>query len=555
MSDRDALLAAIIAHPDDDTPRLMYADWLDEHAPDATPSPAAGPSARAEYIRVQCRLAQHPFDYPDYPELLEREQDLADWLKAHTPEKESRPNVPEAFDWFGSFDSIADDGSEHAAYRRGFPWVVEYGEWDDEPDDNIATITKNLPAVFARSTVRALDLEDAYGSEIAGIMAHPCVSGLRGFYLGDVDYNDEADALGVIATSEHLTGLRHLRLDTSVDTGSLKKLAKATHLNTLESFAFDFPSTAELKVLGAARWFRNLRSLRLWMDDRDALKVLAELPPMPNLVALSFRGSTAPTATAMRRFAASDSFPQLARLEFESVRLGPDLVALLAAGTWPLRHLRFDSVPVKKGGAEALAGAAFAPTLRVLELIHCEITAGGVAALANSEALAGLRHLHLPTNPIGAGGLLALVRSKHLRELRSLHLSNCNMTNAPLDAATLLNFLAALELPELRHLKLDRLPVCIRGARALAANGTFANLTRLGLSECGLREAGARAVVESGAFPNLTWVNLSENAAGKGVSKLADPRTFPRLGYADVSRNRVPKSPLWRLAKRPGVEV
>ena len=31
MSDEDALLAAIIAAPDDDTPRLVYADWLDEH--------------------------------------------------------------------------------------------------------------------------------------------------------------------------------------------------------------------------------------------------------------------------------------------------------------------------------------------------------------------------------------------------------------------------------------------------------------------------------------------------------------------------------------------
>jgi len=31
MSDRVALLAAICAAPDDDTPRLVFADWLDEH--------------------------------------------------------------------------------------------------------------------------------------------------------------------------------------------------------------------------------------------------------------------------------------------------------------------------------------------------------------------------------------------------------------------------------------------------------------------------------------------------------------------------------------------
>ena len=28
MTDRDALYAAVLAAPDDDTPRLVYADWL-----------------------------------------------------------------------------------------------------------------------------------------------------------------------------------------------------------------------------------------------------------------------------------------------------------------------------------------------------------------------------------------------------------------------------------------------------------------------------------------------------------------------------------------------
>jgi uncharacterized protein (TIGR02996 family) len=32
MTEREALLAAVIASPDDDLPRLAYADWLDEHA-------------------------------------------------------------------------------------------------------------------------------------------------------------------------------------------------------------------------------------------------------------------------------------------------------------------------------------------------------------------------------------------------------------------------------------------------------------------------------------------------------------------------------------------
>lgn len=45
-----AFLATIIERPDDDLPRLLYADWLEEH----------GQIERAEFIRVQCELANPP---------------------------------------------------------------------------------------------------------------------------------------------------------------------------------------------------------------------------------------------------------------------------------------------------------------------------------------------------------------------------------------------------------------------------------------------------------------------------------------------------------------
>jgi uncharacterized protein (TIGR02996 family) len=49
-TDRDALLAAILAAPADDAPRLVYADWLDEH----------GEGDRAEFIRLGCFLSHNP---------------------------------------------------------------------------------------------------------------------------------------------------------------------------------------------------------------------------------------------------------------------------------------------------------------------------------------------------------------------------------------------------------------------------------------------------------------------------------------------------------------
>jgi uncharacterized protein (TIGR02996 family) len=51
MNEREAFLLAICENPDDDTPRLVFADWLQEH----------GDEARAEFIRVQIELARKEY--------------------------------------------------------------------------------------------------------------------------------------------------------------------------------------------------------------------------------------------------------------------------------------------------------------------------------------------------------------------------------------------------------------------------------------------------------------------------------------------------------------
>ncbi len=66
MTDEEALLQAVIADPDDDAPRLIYADWLDEH----------GQGERAEFIRVQIALAGMPLNDERRPELRRIERRL-----------------------------------------------------------------------------------------------------------------------------------------------------------------------------------------------------------------------------------------------------------------------------------------------------------------------------------------------------------------------------------------------------------------------------------------------------------------------------------------------
>ncbi len=54
MDVQAAILTAVADRPADDTPRLAYADWLDDHAGDL-PDPGAA-RVRAEFIRVQCEV-------------------------------------------------------------------------------------------------------------------------------------------------------------------------------------------------------------------------------------------------------------------------------------------------------------------------------------------------------------------------------------------------------------------------------------------------------------------------------------------------------------------
>src|SRR4051812_36025319 len=75
MSDRHALIEAIREHPEDDTPRLILADWFEEN----------GQSARGEFIRVQCELARAEPADPRRRELRLRQLHLLaeherDWL-------------------------------------------------------------------------------------------------------------------------------------------------------------------------------------------------------------------------------------------------------------------------------------------------------------------------------------------------------------------------------------------------------------------------------------------------------------------------------------------
>jgi uncharacterized protein (TIGR02996 family) len=92
MSIDDEFIQTIIASPDDDTPRLVYADWLDEQA-----------DPRGEFIRIQIELAKMAHDDPRRWDLELRQGRLMRWYGWQW--------------WFMPFDP----SSVRPTFRRGFP--------------------------------------------------------------------------------------------------------------------------------------------------------------------------------------------------------------------------------------------------------------------------------------------------------------------------------------------------------------------------------------------------------------------------------------------------
>lgn len=200
MSDEDALIAAIIANPDEDTPRLVYADWLEEH----------GDAGRGEFIRLQCRNAARDPDQYD-PTDEEREAVLEDenrgrWL-AGAPQ----------FPW------------AHWHFRRGFPESLEvpadlflerYTSFARFPWLRAVCLTAChhlLAADFANRDWNPnwveLELHGYDGDSPVGRTAgaFASTSQARQLYnLWFLDYVFDPEAVEALAASPHLVGLRVL---------------------------------------------------------------------------------------------------------------------------------------------------------------------------------------------------------------------------------------------------------------------------------------------------------------------------------------------------------
>jgi uncharacterized protein (TIGR02996 family) len=115
MAHHEGFLQDIIGHPAEDAPRLIYADWLEEH----------GQAERGEFIRVQCALVAPPWR-------VGRVYDDPAWLRLYGRERELLNDAVHWWDWLADFyritgqsaigdlDHSSDPPTLAVRFRRGF---------------------------------------------------------------------------------------------------------------------------------------------------------------------------------------------------------------------------------------------------------------------------------------------------------------------------------------------------------------------------------------------------------------------------------------------------
>ncbi len=180
MPTRRDFLEAIAAAPDDDLPRLVFADWLEE----------GGEHRRAEFIRVQCELARLPAGDVVLSKLAARES----WLQSVVGPPPSR---------------------SARGWRRGFPAAAVF-----TAEKYLAEIEAALDA--DPPTEVTLEFTAGPGPEDAATAARLVASPRLRLVTGVRHRRWDADprAFAALLSSPHLSRLRQIEAHVDDDGGA-----------------------------------------------------------------------------------------------------------------------------------------------------------------------------------------------------------------------------------------------------------------------------------------------------------------------------------------------
>jgi uncharacterized protein (TIGR02996 family) len=555
VSQENPLVPAVLAHPEDDTPRLICADWLEDH----------GDDARAQFIRAQCELAQLPDWDRRWQELTWLTEDL---LARHG----SR--------WRAELPVL--DGLQWADFGRGFVSTVRVR--------NAETLYRHDAAIAGAAPVFRAELSEFGGARDARpLKSVPWlravrITGYRDFrappshaFLKDVTalellhYHQDRLNLDWFVPRARDATLTSLKIAGTFVVGAafagalagapwanrLTRLEMGTHFVAYNSGYFEDPyfGPAGARALAGSGNLTALTALNLG-HQRIGSQGLGHLLTAPSLHGLRELGLRSNEITTAEPFRSS---------------VGPDLV-----------RLDLSDNAIGEGGAAALAESPRLAALACLGLDTCEITGNGVRVLTRAPFWGTLCRLDLSRNPLGELGMWALAEAKPPARLHALRLSDCDLDAPALEVLEVVPWLAGLKRLDLSRnplntgsqALLNRLAdsalqvLSLAGAglgpavidslaplwsklvsldlsdnhltarlEALVAAGPARHLQTLRLRNCRLSRVGPEALLEAGACPSLhTLVLAGNNLGADTLRSLARPELPGPLRNLDLSR-------------------
>jgi uncharacterized protein (TIGR02996 family) len=354
---REAFLREILADPDNDAHRLVYADWLDEYGDEPD-------QARACFIRTQCKLAKLPEDDVERPDLVVRERALLD---AHGREwRESLGRLVPVRWWEGLAPGWP--------FHRGFAANVTARNWNE--------FFSQKDRIFAAAPVDGIDFEDLRPGTVTALANSPLLGRLRRLYVQLGQVGDEG--VRVLANSQHVDRLIELRLNggpirRAMGPAGALALAKSPSLNGLRRL--------------------QLKNTRI---GSSGLAALVAGPLLHGLVCLDLHNGDG-QPTCWRDVAGGLHVAILGGRDEWPNTIGDDGIMALAHSPQMrnLQKLNLYNNAIGDAGARALAASPSLSNLTRLDLRWNNLTVAGAQALLRSEYLRKLRHLLIADDDFG----------------------------------------------------------------------------------------------------------------------------------------------------------
>jgi uncharacterized protein (TIGR02996 family) len=429
------LLAGIIANAEDDAPRLVYADWLEEN----------GDLERAEFIRVQCALFDKSPADPDYIDLVERKTAVLPTLWR----RRLGPALPKEVGFHDNLQEQRDDSG--GGYHRGFPYFAQepYGAGGMPLQDELhyaRQFRDALPEVIETTTLRGLKFYGSFSRQLAEILTSPAAAHLSALSA----HNDPADAEGRVGAVEAIVSspaahsLRWLALNYLRSTPDVDALAGTMALDRMRRFEvphLNCEPTAFQRLL-AAGWFGRLRRIEVRLSNANGAAGVLGFARLPDLHTLLIRDLGAEGLGAL---ASAGQFPVLGKLSLYRQLRGEGAAALGRAVMPKLAVLTLDGCGLRNDDVNMLSRSSLFAHLRMVSLRTNEIGDKGVAAIAASPSPTMLRVLSLGDNNFGKRGLSAIAKGEAFPSLTNLDLRSSLKRKASPEDVT--RFLAELSLP------------------------------------------------------------------------------------------------------------